>query len=148
MTCDEYRLLMMEYLDGELDREALKTVEKHLATCRECSRELDSMKRLKAVTSKIQFTQPEEEVWKMYWDQVYNRVERGLGWILASVGAIILLSFGAFHFFQDFLMNPEEPLVMKIGISAAVLGAIVLFISVLRERLFIRKTDKYREIEK
>lgn len=148
MTCDEYRLLLMEYLDGELDREDATTVERHLATCSDCRREWDSMQKMKAITSKMQFTQPEEEVWKMYWDQVYNRLERGLGWIFVSIGAIILLGFGAFHFFQDFLINPEEPLVIKIGVSTAVLGVIILFVSVLRERLFIRKTDKYREIEK
>ena len=84
----------------------------------------------------------------MYWEQVYNRIERGAGWIFVSIGAIILLSFGAFHFVQDFLMNPKEPLVIKIGVSTAILGVIILFISVLRERLFIRKTDKYKEIEK
>ena len=148
MTCDEYRLLMMKYLDGELDREAAKTVEQHLASCSECRREWDSMQKLKAITSKMQFTQPEEEVWKMYWDQVYNRVERGLGWILASIGAIFLLAYGAFHFVQDFLKSPDEPLAIKVGISTAILGVIILFISVLRERLFIRKTDKYKEIEK
>jgi len=82
----------------------------------------------------------------MYWNQVYNRIERGLGWVLLSVGAVIFLSFGAFHFVRDFLFDPEPQLIMKIGVSAAILGVIILFVSVLRERLFIRKRDRYKEI--
>jgi predicted anti-sigma-YlaC factor YlaD len=148
MSCEKYRLMMMEYLDGELDRESCKTVEQHLAGCSDCRREWDSMQKMKEITSNIKLTQPKEEVWKMYWEQVYNRTERGLGWILVSIGAIILLSFGAIHFVQDFLLLSPAPLLMKFGVSFALLGVIILFVSVLRERLFIRKTDKYKEIEK
>ena len=146
MSCDKFQPLMMEYLDGELDQEARKLVDQHLAGCRSCRREWDSLKKLKNITSSMQLAQPEEEI--MYWDQVYNRIERGLGWIFVSIGAIILLAYGAFHFVRDFLQDSQEPLVIKIGVTSAILGAIILFISVLRERLFIRKTDKYKEIEK
>ncbi|MBN2287804.1 MAG: zf-HC2 domain-containing protein [Candidatus Glassbacteria bacterium] len=148
MTCDKFRLQIMEYLDGELGPEEHQEVERHLAGCSACRSELDSLQKLKEITSGMQFAQPEEEVWKMYWEQVYNRLERGLGWVLASVGAIILLAYGAFHFIRDFLLRSGEPLLLKLGVCAAVLGAVILFISVLRERLFIRKTDKYKEVEK
>ena len=148
MNCDKFQPLMMEYLDGELDQEARKLVDQHLAGCSSCRREWDSLKKLKNITSSMQLARPEEEIWKMYWEQVYNRIERGLGWIFVSIGAIILLAYGAFHFVRDFLQGSQEPLVIKIGVTSAILGAIILFVSVLRERLFIRKTDKYKEIEK
>jgi len=138
----------MEYLDGELDRQGREAVDRHLAGCGACRREWESLQKLKKITSSIQLSQPEEEVWKMYWEQVYNRLERGLGWIFLSIGTIIFLAYGAMHFVHDFLKDPQEPLAIKIGVSSAVLGVIILFVSVLRERLFIRKTDKYKEIEK
>ncbi len=148
MTCDKFQPLMMEYLDGELDHQSRKLVDRHLAECSACRREWESLLKIKKITSDMQFIQPEKEVWKMYWDQVYNRIERGLGWILLSIGSIILLSYGVFNFIQDFLKDSQEPLGIKIAVASAILGVIILFISVLRERLFIRKTDKYKEIEK
>jgi len=138
--------LLTAYLDGELDEQGRREVEKHLAEREDLRRELESMKRVKSLTSRMQLVQPEEEVWNMYWNHVYNRLERGAGWILLSVGAIILLSFGAFHFVRDFLLDPEPRLIIKIGVSAAILGVIILLVSVLRERLFIRKSERYKEI--
>jgi hypothetical protein len=146
MENDRLKELLTAYADGELDEEGRREVEKRLAESENLRRELESMKKVKSLTSHMQLAQPEEEVWKMYWNQVYNRIERGIGWILLSVGAIILLSFGAFHFVQDFLLDPEPSLIMKIGVSTATLGVIILLVSVLRERLFIRKTERYKEI--
>ena len=148
MSCKKYQQQMMEYLDGELDRQGREDVDSHLARCIACRREWESMQKLKKITSSMQLAQPEEEVWKMYWEQVYNRLERGLAWIFLSVGAIILLGYGAFQFIQDFLIDSSEPLGIKIAVSSLILGFIILFVSVFRERLFIRKTDKYKEIEK
>ena len=146
MENDRLKELLTAYADGELDEEGRREVEKRLADSENLRRELESMKKVKSMTSHMQLVQPEEEVWKMYWNQVYNRIERGIGWIMLSVGAIILLSFGVFHFVQDFLLDPEPPLIMKIGVSTATLGVIILLVSVLRERLFIRKTERYKEI--
>ncbi len=146
MEKDKLKELLTAYADGELDEEGRREAERHLAESEDLRRELESMKKVKSLTSQMQLAQPEEEVWNMYWNQVYNRIERGIGWILLSVGAIILLSFGAFHFVQDFLLDPEPPLIMKIGVSTATLGVIILLVSVLRERLFIRKTERYKEI--
>jgi len=146
MEKDKLKELLTAYADGELDEEGRREAERHLAESEELRRELKSIKKVKSLTSHMQLAQPEEEVWKMYWNQVYNRIERGIGWILLSVGAIILLSFGVFHFVQDFLLDPEPPLIMKIGVSTATLGVIILLVSVLRERLFIRKTERYKEI--
>ena len=146
MEDDRLKELLTAYADGELDEELYREVEKRLTESEELQQELESIKKVKNLTSQMQLVQPEEEVWNMYWNLVYNQIERGIGWILLSVGAIILLSFGAFHFVRDFLLDPEPHLIMKIGVSAAILGVIILFVSVLRERLFIRKRDRYKEI--
>ena len=146
MEDDRLKELLTAYADGELDEELCREVEKRLAESEELQQELESIKKVKSLTSQMKLAQPEKEVWNMYWNQVYNRIERGLGWVLLSVGAIIFLSFGAFHFVQDFLLDPEPHLIMKIGVSAAILGVIILFVSVLRERLFIRKRNRYKEI--
>ena len=89
-----------------------------------------------------------EMFWDEYWENVYNRIERGLGWILFSLGAIILLSYGAYELLKEFFLNPKEPLIEKVGLGLLIVGFIVVFVSVLREKLMVRKIDKYRRIKR
>ncbi len=46
MTCDEIRLLIGPYLDGELDPAAVQSVESHLAGCDACMRHVAEMRAL------------------------------------------------------------------------------------------------------
>ena len=87
-----------------------------------------------------------EMFWDEYWENVYNKIERGIGWILFSLGAIILLAYGAYEMLQDFFLNPQKPMIEKVGLGLLLLGLIIVFVSVLREKLMIRKVDKYRRI--
>ncbi len=41
-------------------------------------------------------TPPPKDVWRVYWASVYNRLERRIGWILLSIGAMIILFFGGY----------------------------------------------------
>lgn len=89
-----------------------------------------------------------EVAWESYWSRLYNRLERGLSWILVSVGAIIVLSYSAYHALQEFIADSSMPLVVKWGVAALVLGGIMLLVSVLREKLLLRKHDRYKEVER
>ena len=78
-----------------------------------------------------------------------DRIERGIGWVLFSVGSILLLSYGAFKLIEEMVRNPDVALALKIGTLALIFGLVVLLVSVLRERLAVRKVDKYsREVQK
>ena len=97
----------------------------------------------------IQFREPSDAELDRYWSNVYNRLERGLGWILFSLGAILLLCWGAFAAIEEMIQDPNVSMVIKIGVVALVAGLVVLFVSIARERLTMRKTDKYsREVER
>jgi hypothetical protein len=89
-----------------------------------------------------------EEYWSAYWTNVYNRIERGVGWMFFSIGAIIAVSFAVYESLKQFFDNPEVPLLLKIGISSLLFGSIVLLISVFREKWILRRVDKYRSIER
>ncbi len=78
---------------------------------------------------------------------LYARIERGTGWILLSIGAIILLGYGGYQLLSDIINDTGMPFIVKAGILGVFFGAVVLFVSVLRERIIARKTDIYREIE-
>ena len=146
MDREEMLRLLTAYADGELSEQERIRVESLLEDDPEMRGELESIRKLSELTAKIQLAEPEQEVWKMYWANVYNRLERGLGWIFFSIGAIILLAWGAWLYLNDFLLNSEISLFMRTGVSLVALGTIVLFVSVLRERLFIRKKERYKEI--
>lgn len=90
--------------------------------------------------------EPPEESRRRYWSVVYNRLERGTGWILTSIGAIILLFYGAWRWLQSLIKDPYLVLVVKIGILTLAGGLIILLISVIRERIFTYKKERYKEV--
>lgn len=145
---EELLRLLTAYADGELGDEDRERVERLLDQRPELRAEVETVNCLNRLTKTICLAEPEQEVWNMYWANIYNRLERGIGWILFSLGAILLIAWGAWKLLSEFLLNPDVPLIARIGVSAAVLGAIVLLVSVLRERLFIRKKERYEEIER
>jgi len=146
---EKYKILMMKYLDEEITRDEKLEFEEHLRTCSECREEVKDFRKLKEVMKDMRYKRPSDEIWKRYWSSVYNRIERGLGWIFTSIGAIILLIYGGFKGVEGLIKDPGVALIAKVGILAGIAGLAVLFVSVLRERIFISKTDKYsKEVEK
>jgi predicted anti-sigma-YlaC factor YlaD len=148
MECEEIQKLMMGYLDKEISDDEKKLVEKHLAGCRKCKAEFDSFTRLKEVTDKVKLADLKEDIWAGYWKGVYRRIERGAGWIFFSIGAIVLLALGVFQFFKNLFLDPSVSFIVKIGIGFLAFGVIVLLVSILRERVFAYKHERYKEIER
>jgi len=148
MECEEIQKLMMGYLDKEISDDEKRLVEKHLAECRKCKAEFDSFTQLKEVTDKVKLADLKEDIWAGYWKGVYKRIERGAGWIFLSIGAIILLAFGMFEFIKSIIFDPSLSLIVKIGIFSLTLGVVILLVSILRERLFAFKKERYRDIER
>jgi hypothetical protein len=148
MMDDKLRELLAGYVDGELTEDQRKRFEEELKTNPELQAELDEFTKLKKVTDDMHYADLPDEVWENYWQSLYRKTERGLGWILLSIGAIILLGFGAFHGFSELYSNPDNPLWLKIGVTGVSLGAIVLLVSYAREHLFAYKRERYREVTK
>lgn len=148
IDCKQAEMLMMGLLDGELNEKQLQEVKTHLAQCPACAANFESYKKLKKETNEMKFKNLPEVYWDEYWQNVYNRIERGIGWIFFSIGAIILLIFAGYELLQEFFLNPAESLSVKIGVGFAGVGFIVLFVSVLREKLMVRKVDKYRSVKR
>ena len=148
MDHNKIKELISPYHDGELNEEERKQVERHLEECSECRKEFEEMGKFEEVLSKMQFKEPPKEAWKMYWSSVYNRLERGIGWILFSIGAIILLFFGGYKLVEGLIQAPDVPLLFKIAILSVLGGLVVLLVSLVRERLFVRKRERYKEVEK
>lgn len=76
-------------------------------------------------------------------DNAFERTASGIGWILV-VGAVFVLAGYAGY---EFLLADVEPPMVKWAVGALYLGFAVLLLSVLRQRLKARKTDRYKDVE-
>ncbi|MBM3790870.1 MAG: hypothetical protein FJW35_11060 [Acidobacteria bacterium] len=148
MVHEKHKALLMGFLDGELTEVEGQRVEDHLKECAECRAEVEDFRRLKEITQSMKLAMPEDKYWEEYWAQIYNRVERRAGWILLSVGAILLLSYGGYRLAVHMLFSPTFPVFLRVGVAAVVIGASTLMVSVIRERFFLSKADKYRRIKR
>ena len=148
MTCRDYKDLMMAYLDDEVDDRQRKAFEGHVAACRGCSEELAQFQRLKTLTDRAVLAEPEDRIWQQYWGNVYNRIERGLGWMIFSIAAILLAVYGGFKAIEQIIKDPHVGLFLKVVLLALIAGVAILFVSVLRERLFFWKRERYKDVRR
>ena len=142
------RRLMMAALDGELapgERDELDRLVGDDPALRE---EWARLQEVREVTATMGYREPPEEVWETYWVSVYNRVERGIGWVLISIGCLVMLGYALWHAVHALLEDTAVPPYLKIAIFAATLGGAILLFSVAREKWFTSRRDPYKEIQR
>jgi len=139
---------MMAALDGEISPDERRELEGTLERNPEIRREWEMMSRLKEVTGAMTYKQAPEEVWDRYWTSVFNRIERGIAWILVSVGSVVLLAYGAWKWLEVLWGDAGLPMLVKLAVMAVAVGLLVLAVSVIREKLFTYRRDPYKEIER
>jgi len=148
MEHQKIKELISSYHDKELNEEKKKQIEEHLKECSECRREFEEMGKFEEVMNKMELKKPPREVWQIYWASIYNRLERRIGWILLSIGAMILIFFGGYKMVEGIIQDPSTSLLLKVGILALMAGVVVLLFSLIREQFFVRKRERYKEVEK
>ena len=72
--------------------------------------------------SKMELKKTPKDAWRLYWASVYNRLERRIGWILLSIGAMITLFFGGYKMVAEYR---EQAIDRMIG-ETEELGAIAI----------------------
>jgi predicted anti-sigma-YlaC factor YlaD len=148
MDHQKIKELISSYHDGHLSEDQKKMIEEHVQQCEECRRELEEMGKFEEVMQKMELKQPPKEMWQVYGTSVYNRLERRIGWILLSIGAIIMLFFGGYKAIEGIIQDTTTPLILKIGILTVLGGLVILLVSIGRERIFVRKRERYKEVVK
>ena len=71
------------------------------------------------------------------------RSTSSIGWLLLIGGIVIGGGVAIF----EWVYTPDVPRLGKLIVGAIYLGLAFLLISVLRQRLIERKTDKYKDVE-
>lgn len=94
------------------------------------------------------YVSPEDILWENYKESIYAKIERGVGWIFFSVGSILLITIGLFYFIKDFLLDNKINIIIRLGTGLLIIGVVVLLVSVIRERIFFNKHERYKEVKK
>lgn len=141
-------LLMMAEIDGEISPSEKNELQRLLKKFPDCLSDFQSFKQLKEVTDKMVLKKPSSEIWETYWYSVYNRIERKLAWLVFTVGIGILVVYGAIQLVSDLWQDTAIPFILKLGIFATLLGLFILLISVIREKLFLRQNERYKEVQR
>lgn len=144
MKCDEIEKLLTLYIDDEISKEEKEAVKSHVSSCPHCKKLMDQHLKIKKTSSEISFTEPPADTMAKYWANVSANLSRGSGWIFLIIGSVILALYAIYRFAFD----PGVHSLIKITIAAIMIGIILLFLSVLIDRIRDLKTDRYRGIEK
>lgn len=143
-TCTRYQSDGMRWLDRELSVQEAARYETHVRECDECRRELTSLGRVVRMTDELKLRAPDDEFWNDYWEGVYRRSERRFGFVLLIAGVLALLVYAIYRA----VTAPSFLSYEGISVTLVLVGLVVIFISVARERYHESKNDPYKEVER
>jgi len=145
---EKCRLLMMALVDGEFTTEEKIELDTLINRFPDLQKEYKEFLILKEVTQTMKLKEPDQEIWLTYWQSIYNRIERNFAWLLFGIGAAVLLTYGLYALIINIWEATEFPLLIKFGIYVVMLGMVLLFISIIREKLFLWRNERYKEVLK
>lgn len=144
-ACANVDELLSGYLDDELTQKDRQRVDRHVEGCARCTarlRELDTL-RVSVGRLRLDMDPEDQERWRKVMDNALERTASGIGWILVVGAVFVLVGYAGY----EFLLADVEPPMVKWAVGALYLGLAVLLLSVLRQRLKARKTDRYKDVE-
>jgi len=143
-TCETIKERLSAYLDGELTQQESQRIGVHIADCPTCGELLDDFRRMRADLKQLTWPEADDDQWSSVMAGLATKSTRGVGWLLWGGGLAVLAGYAAYQFVRDFTFASVE----RVGVLALILGAVLLFVSVLIERINKYPTDKYKDIEK
>jgi hypothetical protein len=142
MVCERFQTDGMRLLDGELSPEEQGKYEEHVKGCDDCRRELKEIGRIVELTNDLKLKPPDDEFWARYWSNLYHRLERGTGFLFLIAGIVVLSAFAVYQA----VTSPEFFTIKGLSIAIALLGLVIVFLSVARERYHESKNDPYKGV--
>lgn len=141
----ELREMLSGYVDGELTQQQSQQVSQLLERD-ELARQIhEDLQQLKQHIATAEYPSLNEADLN-HLDSIMNdRTASSLqlyGWVAVVTGFLIL----TVPFLYAFLVNDTIALWIKLGATLLYGGGLMLFISVLRQRLLTRKSDKYNKV--
>ncbi len=145
---EKFIILQEKYFDEGLNSKEKAEFKNILETNNDLQKEFEEQKRIKEVLRKMKLKNPSREVWDSYWMGIYNRIERGIAWVVISIGALIFFGYASYEMVNAFINDTQTPPLTKFGITLLIFGALILIFSLIREKIFTSKRDKYKEVQR
>ena len=135
--------LLSGYIDGELTQQERQRVDIHSESCAECRQLRDELRDMRRDVGDAGLSEIGEDHWRERMNDRTVQATRGIGWLLLIGGFLAIAGIGIYEFVTD----PSVGLVEKLVAAVIYGGFAALFVSVLRQRLIERKSDKYKDVE-
>lgn len=136
--------LLSGFIDGELTQQDAQRVRLHIDNCADCQSELEALTSIREKIGQAKLSDVRRDVWREGMNDKGVKATRGLGWLLFLGGILVAAGIVLYELVtSDWSLSLTEALIVG-GIYG---GLLLLFISVLRQRLIERKTDKYKDVE-
>jgi len=140
---DDYvKNLICKVVDGTATSEEEKIMNELKEKNPEVQAEIAAQKKAVDSIRSVGLPELDDSLRQQFVSGVYNKLERKTGWILSAFGIALVLGYGVY----EFVTEPDIHSVYRIGIAAIVIGFGLLFSSILRVRMKLRKHDKYKEV--
>jgi anti-sigma factor RsiW len=140
-TFDE--ALLSGHVDGMLMQADDQRVRVHVEVCATCRAQVEEMRRLREVTMSSRFKVPVDDQWSEAPRGAASRLAFGVGWTFLIVWAVVVGSFALWEFWTS-----GESFWEKLVVFAPASAVVLLFVSVLVDRLKAMRTDPYRRVQK
>lgn len=142
---ERWQQLLVQALDGELSSEEHEEFMTYVRDRPECREEWHRLQRVKEAITMCALYDPPEEFWDAYRRTLRYRLERRVAWVLISIGVMVIGTFGLYQLVLHVFTEPNLPEWVRWGILSLIGGLVILFVSVVREKWFLARTDRYRK---
>ena len=141
--CESIQELLSGYIDHELTQQKAQQVRLHLKECSSCRKIYDDLIAIRKEMGQLKYPECEEAKIDRLMNEPVSKAFGVIGWVCLTIGLMSFMVWQLFVFFTE----PGVATWAKVGVFIIELGVLSLFISVLRQRLIARKTDKYRNVK-
>ena len=140
----EDELLSMAYADGELSPEERLTFEQRLSEEPTLARHVAEYLALDVISRRVAPREPQDHEWARLQLEPLFAGTLSTGWKLVIAGSLATLALTVF----GVATNEGLSIFMRLAILTALLGFVLLFLTVLMRRLRTFELDPYRHVER
>ena len=139
--CSFDETLITGYIDRALPQQEAQKARLHLEDCDSCRKLHDEFLALREAALSTRFAEP--DTWPELPKTLPSRFSRSLGWTLLVAWLIVAATVALWRF----VTSTGDPLVVFLGLGLPG-GLLLLFLSVLLDRLRELPNDRYRRIQR